>query len=419
MTAGLASEKSAPNAVDQTKGSSRQEPHVTLLTGGIDRHYAFGLAMALSSNGAYVDVIGSDDVDSPELRTAPRLNFLNLQGSRQPGVSLVQRIVRLLVFYARLCRYAFLAKPRIFHILWNNRLTYIDRTLLMAYYKLLGKKVAFTAHNVNAAERDGNDSLLNRLTLKMQYRLTDHIFVHTERMRAELISGFGVSEGAVSVIPFGINNAVPDTSLTATEAKLRLGLGSNERAILFFGAIRPYKGLECLVAAFEHLATRQMDYRLIIAGERKKGSDDYLDEILQSIAAKAWSKQVILKIEFVPDEETEVYFKAADVLVLPYAHIFQSGVLFLSYSFGLPVIATDVGSFRDYIVDGETGFVCRPMDPADMAKTLETYFGSDLYRQLEQRRPGIRKAAYERNSWDIVADKTCGVYDRLVSQAAN
>ena len=67
--------------------------------------------------------------------------------------------------------------------------------------------------------------------------------------------------------------------------------------------------------------------------------------------------------EFIPDEETEIYFKAADVLVLPYRHIYQSGVLFLGYSFGLPVLAADVGSLKDEIVEGKTGFVFRPEDP--------------------------------------------------------
>ena len=64
---------------------------------------------------------------------------------------------------------------------------------------------------------------------------------------------------------------------------------------------------------------------------------------------------MILRIQFIPDEEMELYFKAADVLVLPYKEIFQSGVLFLAYSFGLPVIATDVGSFREDIVEGQDG----------------------------------------------------------------
>ena len=72
----------------------------------------------------------------------------------------------------------------------------------MLYYRLLGKRIVLTAHNVNAGKRDANDSLRNRLSLKIQYRLSDHIFVHTDEMKSELFSHFTVAAGKVSVIPF-------------------------------------------------------------------------------------------------------------------------------------------------------------------------------------------------------------------------
>ena len=110
----------------------------------------------------------------------------------------------------------------------------------MLYYKMLGKKIVLTAHNVNAGKRDANDSLLNRLTLGIQYRLADHIFVHTEQMKRELLDEFGVRERATTVIPFGINQSVPDTDLTPAQAKQRLGISAGERAILFFGMTNPW-----------------------------------------------------------------------------------------------------------------------------------------------------------------------------------
>ena len=99
--------------------------------------------------------------------------------------------------------------------------------------------------------------------------------------------------------------------------------------------------------------------------------------------------------------------------VLPYTLVFQSGVLFLSYSFGLPVIASDVGSFREDIIEGETGFVCKPCDADDLANKIETYFKSDLFRALDRRRPKIRDYAIGRNSWEVVSEKTAQVYEKL------
>jgi len=116
----------------------------------------------------------------------------------------------------------------------------------------------------------------------------------------------------------------------------------------------------------------------------------------------------------VPDEESELYFKAADILVLPYTRVSQSGVLFLGYAFGLPAIATDVGGLRDDIIEGETGFLCRAGDPDDLADTIQAYFGSDLYANLETRRKQIQHFANERNSWVKVADILGAVYRNML-----
>ena len=359
---------------------------VGLLTGGGDRHYAFGLAMALISKGVYVDFVGGDEVDSPELHRTANLTFLNLRRNGRSDASLTQKLSRLLAYYARLIRYAATAKPTVFHILWNNKFEFFDRTLLILYYKLLGKKITLTVHNVNAGRRDLTDTPLNRLTLGIQYRLADHIFVHTEQMKSELLEDFGLPQAAVSVIRYGINNAVPSTELTPDEAKQRLGIRRGERTILFFGNIAPYKGLEYLIAAFEQLVARGGDYRLIVAGRSKKGFEAYAEEIQQMVRRSVTQKRAILKVAFIPDDDIELYFKAADVSVLPYTHIFQSGVLFLGYSYGLPAIAADVGSLREDIIEGKTGFVFRPRDSVDLANSIDSYFASDLYRDLDSRR---------------------------------
>jgi glycosyltransferase involved in cell wall biosynthesis len=318
-----------------------------------------------------------------------------------------------LIYYGRLIRYASRARPAVFHILWNNKFETIDRTLLTLYYKALGKKVVLTAHNVNAGRRDSNDNALNRLTLRIQYRLADHIFVHTNSMKNELIADFGVRESSITVIPFGINNAVPDTDVTRAQARQRLGIGPDERAILFFGTIAPYKGLEYLVAAFQRLLAERSDYRLIIAGRPKNGTEQYWEAIRRTLEGVDRGRMV-QKIEFIPDEDTELYFKAADVLILPYKEIFQSGVLFLGFSFGLPAIVADVGSLSEDVVVGKTGFVFRAGDPVDLAEVIKRYFASELFEALPQRRRQIRNLANEQHSWDTVGRMTQTVYEALV-----
>jgi len=395
-----------------TVSDKAPEIAVTLLTGGSDRPYVFGLTKELISKGAALDLIGSDELDSPEFQSKPGLNFLNLRGDQRPDSSLVRKTSRVLRYYSKLIRYAATAKPKIFHILWNNKFETLDRTLLMLYYRFLGKNIVLTAHNVNAGRRDSKDTPLNRLTLRIQYRLADHIFVHTEKAKLELIDEFGAQEARVTVIPFGINNAVPNTHLTPSEAKQRLGIRDGERTILFFGRITPYKGLEYLFAAFRQILAQRGDYRLIIAG-RPDCSEKYWNTTREEVREDVQRGRVLLRSEFIPDDQTEVYFKAADVLVLPYTHIYQSGVLFLGHSFGLPVLAADVGSLKDEIVEGKSGFVFKPEDPIDLAKAIERYFASDLFADLNSRRQEIRDYATMRHSWDVVGQVTMSIYAGL------
>ncbi|MEQ1844984.1 MAG: glycosyltransferase family 4 protein, partial [Nitrospira sp.] len=346
---------------------------VTLLTGGGDRPYLVGLATVLMQSSVQLEIIGSDELDGPEWHGKPGVRFLNLRGDQKADASFLSKVSRILMYYAALIRYAWSARPGIFHILWNNKFEVFDRTLLMLYYKLLGKRVVLTAHNINKRKRDTSDSMLNRLTLKAQYRLCDHIFVHTEKMKCELLSEFGGCSSAITVIPFGINNAVPNTPVTSPEAKKHFGIKEEEKTILFFGRIVPYKGLEYLVSAFQCLLGRSRGYRLLIAGRPDNDSKRYCQAIQERIERDGIQDQVLLKIEFVPDAETELYFKAADVLVLPYRKIYQSGVLFLAYSFGLPVIASDVGGLSDEIIEGKTGYVCQPEDPDNLVLVIERF----------------------------------------------
>jgi glycosyltransferase involved in cell wall biosynthesis len=363
--------------------------------------------------GVSFDFIASDELESPELQSSPLARVLNLRGSQDRSATVFQKGSRVLRYYVRLISYAFRSKAGIFHLLWNNKFELLDRTFLMLLYRLLGKKVVLTIHNVNVGKRDGNDSWLNRSSLRCQYALANHSFVHTQKMKEELTSEFGIPEARVSVIPFGINNTLPNTSLTSEEARARLGVSGSDQTILFFGNIAPYKGLEYLVAAFAEGVKTNPRYRLIIAGT-VKNCQEYWGQIERALAKIELRERVLAHIRYIPDEDAEIYLKAADVLVLPYTEIFQSGVLFLGYSFGLPVLAADVGSLRESIVEGKTGFVFKAGDVKSLESALSTFFSSNLYAGLANARSRVQAFANESYSWDTVGTITSNVYDRLL-----
>jgi D-inositol-3-phosphate glycosyltransferase len=402
------------NTVAQVRVDRKQSAAVcvALLTGGCDKPYAIGLAGALAAQHVSMEIVGSDELDCAEVRSSSRLKFLNLRGD-QGFASKRVKATRLLKYYFKLIHYIVRSEPPVFHILWHTKAAeHFDRTIFLLFLKVMKKKVAFTAHNVNAARRDGTDSLLNRLTLRIQYHLVDHIFVHTSKMKAELVRDFNVKESAVTVLSYPVNDIIPNTSLEREEARKRLSISSSEKTILFFGRVCSYKGLEYLLMAFQKLSEMDGGYRLIIAGEPSIGEDSYLEKINEMINSAG--DRVLPVFRFIPDDEVEVYFKTADVLVLPYKEIFQSGVLFLAYGFGLPVIASDVGSFREAILEGETGFICKACDASDLAKVIEKYFEGRLFRDPEECRRRVREYAHTQHSAEAAASLTLRAYLRML-----
>lgn len=387
---------------------------IALLTGGSDRPYAFGLLGALVAKGIEIDFIGSDEFTEEEVLIDPGVQFLNLRGNTDPNVPAVQKITRITRYYFRLLQYTARSDSPVFHILWANRFPLLDRVLLSGFYKLFGKRLVFTAHNVNEGQRDGKDSLYNRLTLKALYALVDYIFVHTKNMREQLTREFGVDQRKISVIPFGINNTMPKSKLTESEARKILDLREDHKVMLFFGRIAPYKGLDTAIDALSRLVQYDDRYRLVVAGRIEKGCQGYWEEMEASISRLGLEPYVIKRTDFIPEAEVEIFLKSADVSLLPYKSIFQSGVLFLAYSFGLPVIATDVGSFKEDIVEGRTGLVCRADDAVDLGEKIQAYFQSSLFANLQAARADIMAYGNKKYSWSEVGDITSRVYASLL-----
>lgn len=139
---------------------------------------------------------------------------------------------------------------------------------------------------------------------------------------------------------------------TQETAKAHLGI-KTKKTVLFFGLIRPYKGLAKLIIAFKELLKTQPDTTLLIAGECYEDEKKYHDLIAQN----GLEDKTVFINRFVPNEEVEPYLKAADVVCLPYDSGTQSGVLMMAYGFKKPVVVTDVGGIAELVQDGKTGKV--------------------------------------------------------------
>lgn len=282
--------------------------------------------------------------------------------------------------------------------------------------RIRGHKTVLTVHNVNARKRDNNDSFFNRITLRIVYKICNHLIVHTPSSKTELVKEFNVNADKISVIKHGMNNKVSTLGITQREARESLNIKADQKVLLFFGNIDYYKGLDILIDSLNYMEGKlSSEITLLIAGNYK--SHAYFEVIKQQIKNSKFGKQIIADIKFIHDEQIEKYFMASDCIVLPYRDIYQSGVLFMAYNFGLPALATRVGNFENDIIQDKTGFLSDSVSPASLAKVIEKYYNSDLYKTLVQSRQEIRDWSGRIYSWEAIGEETYNLYKRLFNDS--
>ncbi len=158
-------------------------------------------------------------------------------------------------------------------------------------------------------------------------------------------------------------------AVNKADAYEKLGLEINNEYLLFFGFIRDYKGLDLLLHAMADERVRALNVRLIVAGEFYTDAKPYWDLITQlNIADK-----LVLKTDFIPDNEVKYYFCAADMVVQPYKHATQSGVTQICYHFDRPMLVTNVGGLPEIVPHGKVGYVVEP-EPKAIADALVDFY---------------------------------------------
>lgn len=158
-----------------------------------------------------------------------------------------------------------------------------------------------------------------------------------------------------------------------------LGLDPQYRYLLFFGLVRAYKGLDLLIEALADERLRKYPLRLLVAGEFYDDKEHYLKEI-QSYGL---GKTVIVRDDFIPDDQVKDYFNAADMVVQPYKSATQSGVTQIAYHFEKPMLVTDVGGLKEMVQDGLVGYVTAP-DSQRIANALVDFFENHRLEFFEQ-----------------------------------
>jgi len=299
------------------------------------------------------------------------------------------------------------------HFHWLDRYIYHEsgpRTaglLLLTVFqlvvvRLMGVPVVWTAHNV--LSHDSRYSRLERWFKHafVRFGFCDHVFVHCENAADRLVQKCalpGRVRRRISVVPHGHYVDNYENEISRKEAQEELGY-DDEAVFLFFGQIKPYKGVTQLADTFTSID--EPNYRLLIVGN--PSTDAIKRELEERVAGDDRIRTVL---EFVPDEEIQLYMNAADAVVLPYTEITTSGSAILVMSFGRGLIIPRLGCVPEFL--DEEGALIYPPDADD---GLRNALMEAKHRDLPSM--GRHNARQVRQyDWGTVAERTARVYSRV------
>ena len=177
------------------------------------------------------------------------------------------------------------------------------------------------------------------------------------------------------------------------ESLQHLQLPENERYILFFGFIRKYKGLDLLLEAMADERVKNLNIKLIVAGEYYDSSELYADLITRYNL----SERVILRTDFIPNDEVKYYFGAADLVVQPYRSATQSGISQMAYHFEKPMIVTNVGGLPEIVPDRKAGYVVE-VNAQAIADAIVDFYKNDRAVEMQA---GVREEK-KRFDWSVM-----------------
>lgn len=305
-------------------------------------------------------------------------------------------------------------RPDVLHIHWlhafilpRNRSNWVSIPLAVQFVvellivKALGVRVVWTVHNLRDHERRAD-----RVELAVRHllaRLADSVIVHSESVVDTIVEAYRLppeTVGKFAAIQHGhYIDTYPD-EVSRETAREFVGADDDETVFLYFGRIRPYKNVPELIETLEEIDEETV--RLLVVGNP---IDESRAEEIRALAAG--NDRIDLVLEYVADEDIQLYMRAADVVVLPFSEILTSGSTILAMSFGRAVVVPDIGCVGDLTAH----------DPIQASLTYDPDEPDGLLRAMERALEVDTEAVGEANreyaaelDWETVGARTAAVY---------
>lgn len=303
-------------------------------------------------------------------------------------------------------------RPDLIHLQWQHPLflaSRLDKTILQTalffwqwfYLRLQGVRFVWTVHETLhfGTRRAGWEMAASRLLA----RLVDRVIVHCETAVPLVAEAFHMNPAHISVVPHGHYEAYYPPAPSQAAARSELGLPENVKVILFFGHIRPYKGVDKLVETFTQL--EDPDARLLLLGEPHASAPWLARQLAEQAAADT---RIITRFEFIPDDELTTYLAACDLVALPYTESLTSGAAILAASYGRPILAPRLGCMGEFPT--ETAVLYDPTAPDGLMDGISRALTTPLSEMGAK-----AKQHWMQFPWTLVASETSRVYRKILN----
>jgi glycosyltransferase involved in cell wall biosynthesis len=273
------------------------------------------------------------------------------------------------------------------HGTYKTTLQFLHVLIVLIAYRILKNNLVWTVHELDAYEsrHPRRDAWFRSAVMKLSCRL----IVHGEHTRQVLIEHHDYRR-PIDVARHPSYIGWYKDEVTREQARAKLGLPDDARVYLYFGYIKPYKGVEDLIQAFGQISDDGAI--LLIAG---KPLDDAIKQEVESMAAA--DSRVRTFLGYIADDDIQDFFRSADVVVFPFKNTQTSGSLMLAMSYGCPIIAPRIATLPEY-VDSGSGILFDPALSDDLARALK----DTMHLPLEQLARNARQRA-ESLSWHDMA----------------
>jgi beta-1,4-mannosyltransferase len=333
----------------------------------------------------------------------PKYNDTNMY-NRMLSESLEECGVEVLEFKTRY--FPRVRKGEILHMHWIHgmyqsdfKIFFIMRSMIMLFLmsmmKIRGVKLIWTLHNIYPHKM--KFIFLERIIRNMVIKLCNRVIVASNSVKDEVLKEYRLDEPKIRIIPHGHYKGIYQQN--NYNVRMRMGIPSDQYVFLFLGSIKPYKGIQLLIKAFNELKDPMCC--LLIVGKPTTEMKEMLEK------AKLKNNQIKLDLRFIPDEEIYDTLDSANVLVLPYEEITTSGSAILALSYYKPIIAP-MAPFLMESFNEHTSILYDSKDPLSLEKALI----KAKTINFERNKPYFDEKLNE-ISWGLIAENLCKIYKSI------